>query len=272
MNALLRRRRSQHGFTMVETLVVAAILITIGAIVTPIVQQMRMRSHKVQTLKVMANLGAALGYYAADHDGMLPEEDVSGKDDWAASALPSANRAWYNALPRTMRSQAVSDFVAAHREAAFYSKESVLFLPGALYPEARKMSRPYFAIAINSKLQRRESDGSKPPLRLSQAPHASRTVAFFERGMPGEKYAHRTMSKSDYDGSPKGTAKGFVARYSGEGVVTFLDGSARSMRTNELLQENGDIIWSSDQAASDPSMILWAPDPQVDPNARPGQE
>jgi hypothetical protein len=245
-----------------EVLVVVAIVLVLLSIATPIALQMRTKTQKIQAIKVMGNLGAALGRYAADHDGMIPAEDIGGKDEWAPAALPTASEAWYNALPRAVQSQGVGDYVTAGNEAAFYTPASMMFLPGAHYPNGRKMARPYFAMGMNSRLNRRVKDGSKPALKLSQISEQTRTVAFFERGLPGEKRAHPTISKSDYDGSPKGTAKAFVARYSNRGVIAFVDGSAREMGAKELLRDNGDIIWASD----DPSMILWSPDPKVDPN------
>ena len=266
MNATAYRRKIA-GFTLMEVLVAVAIVIVLVSIATPIVMRSRAKSRQVQALKVMANLGAALHRYAADHNGMLPAEDISGKDDWAETALPTSSEAWYNALPRAVQNLGVGDFVAAKREAALYTPESMLFLPGADYPNGLKKARPYFAIAMNSRLQRKAKDGSKPLLPLTRIGNPSRTVAFFERGMPGEKRAHPTISKADYDGSPKGTAKSFVARYIDRGVITFVDGSAKDVMGKDLLHADGSIVWSADQAATDPSMILWSPDPQVDPNA-----
>jgi hypothetical protein len=71
---------------------------------------------------------------------------------------------------------------------AFYSKENILFLPGARYPEPDiKLARPLFAIAINTKLQRKE----RKPVKLAQITHPARTVLFLEQGLPKERRRRR---------------------------------------------------------------------------------
>jgi prepilin-type N-terminal cleavage/methylation domain-containing protein len=258
------------GLTLMEIVVTVAILLVLAGISYPIILRARARANKVQAIKIMENLGAALGRYAADHDGMLPDEDVPGKDNWAATALPGADNAWYNALPRAVQSNGAGDYVKGGNEAGMYTPACMLYLPGAHYPAGRKMAKPLFGIAYNSRLQRRGKDGSKPALKLNQAPHPSRTVVFFERGLPGEARAHPTISRGDYDGSPKGTAKAFVARYLNRGVITCLDGSAKDVGAKDLLEANGNMIWSEDANANS-SMLLWAPDPRQDPNLKADQ-
>ena len=250
------------GLNLMEVMVVVAVLVVIGAITYPIVIRMRAKANQAHTLKLMQNLGSAIATFAAQNDGGLPMEDLDGKDDWGEAMQENAAKVWYNALPQAMQSKGVGDFAKEGRHAAFYTKESVLFVPGANYPDKRKLSKPFFAMAMNSRLQR---GGTQ--LKLSQVAHPNRTVIFFEQGLPGETRAHETMSKKDYDGAPKGSAKSFVARYNGKGIIAFLDGTARPVSAKELLQPNGEIIWS-ENAPNDHSMILWSADPKDDPNGK----
>ena len=137
---------------------------------------------------------------------------------------------------------------------------------GAQYPEGKKMARPYFAIAINGRLQRKDKDGKKAEVRMNNIVNPSNTVIFLEQGLPGEPKAHETISKNAYDGAPKGNAKSFVARYTGKGLIAFVGGNVREVSGKELLTDTGDIIWSAEQATTDQSAIVWTTDPKDDPN------
>jgi type IV pilus assembly protein PilA len=259
--------RRQSGFTLMEILVVIAIIIVIAAIALPVFTKMRKSAYKAHAVGIMKGLASAAAKYAGEHDGQLPAEDGQGKEDWTAIANPEQENAWYNALPKQMGSKSPADYVREGRTAAFYTKENVLFLPGAGYPESKKMQKPLFAIAINGKLQRKDKDGKKNEVRLQNIASASNVVVFLEQGLPGEERAHDTIAKKDYDGAPKGNAKSFVARYTGKGVISFLDGSAREVSGKDLLTSTGDIIWNP----GDESQIRWTVDPKDDPNGKAGE-
>ncbi len=252
-----------------EILVVIAIIILIAAIALPVFAKIKKNANKALALKTMGNLASAAANYASQHDGRLPDEDGAGKEDWSNIGKPEQAQAWYNALPSFMGSKSPADFVNEGRTAAYYTKESILYIPGAQYPESKKMQKPLFAVAINGKLQRKDKDDKKNEVRLQGLSNATRTVLFIEQGLPGEERAHDTISKKDYDGAPKGNAKSFVARYTGKGVISFLDGSAREVAGKDLLDSTGKIIWAPD-ADVNQSVILWTTDPKSDPNGKAG--
>lgn len=259
---------SRKGFTLMEILVVVAIIIVIAAIAFPVYGMFKRKANETTALNVMKALAGSVGTFAAQHDGALPDEDTKGKDDWAAAARPNAGKAWYNALPKQLGHKGVGDFVIEGNEAGFYSKANILFLPGAQYPEGKKMQKPLFAIAINSKIHRKNADGVKAEVKLPNIALPSRTVIFLEQGLPGEPRAHDTMSKKDYDGAPKGSAKSFVARYASRGIIAFLDGNAEQVSAKDLLTMTGDIVWDEKMAETNPSAIFWTADPKVDPNTK----
>ncbi len=265
------------GFTLMEILVVMAIITVLAAIAFPIIGQVRRNSNKAAAINTMKNLGSANNNYAAQHDGELPEEDLKGKDDWAATSQVGSEKVWYNALPRVMGSKGVGDFVKDGNEVGYYTSQNVLFLPGAIYP-AKKLVKPLFAIAINTKLHRNvkpegsksKKDATKSEVRLSSIKNPARTVMFIEQGLPNEAKAHETISKGDYDGSCKGSAKSFVARYGGKGVISFVDGHVEEVAGKDLLDSSGQIIWDSANANIS-SAFIWTSDPAENPNAKAGQ-
>ena len=110
---------------------------------------------------------------------------------------------------------------------------------------------------MNTKLHRKNEDDKKAEVLLSQITHPSKTVLFLEQGLPGENKAVGAQPK--YDGSCKGSAKSFVARYLGEGVVVFADGNAASLSGKEVLTESGDFEYPQVD-------IVWTRTPVENPN------
>ena len=94
-----------------------------------------------------------------------------------------------------------------------------------------------FAIAINTKLQRNDANKQKS-VRMVQISNPARTVLFLEQGLKGEKPKAMPQQPA-YDGSPKGSAKSFVARYNGLGVITFVAGNAETVEGRIFLKTTG---------------------------------
>ena len=250
-------RRRTTGFTLMELLVVIAIILVLAVITLPVLDVVRQRGDKVKAVNVMRQLGTATGIFASQNDNLLPGEGSVSLNSWNYYSDPANSKAWCNALPRLMGMKGTADFATTPQ--AFYTKENLLFLPGAVYPTTNvRLIKPLFPIGINSKLQRRSPDGSKISPRLNNITNPGRTVLFLERGMPSEKKSLPVLSKGD--GSPKGNATDFIARYSGQGVLCFVDGHAESFAAT-------DIVNSAGRTPFPPIDVIWCKTPEEDPNA-----
>jgi len=252
-----RRNGAIRGLGVLEILIVIAILVVLAAVAVPVYSAMQKRVHKQVALDKIRTLGGALATYASQNAGVLPTEDADGSDDWHTVTTPKAKDAWYNALPRLLGRKGAGDY--ARTPADFYTDDNILFLPGANYPDKKKLLEPMFAIAFNTKLQRNDPSGEKQRTRMDQITNPAKTVVLLEQGLLNENRTLEVQSKKDYDGSPKGSAKSFVGRYSGQGFLYFADGHAELVSAKDLLTETGRFPYPQ-------TSVVWTRTPEEDPN------
>jgi len=250
------RPTGNRGFTLVEVLVVVAIIAVLAAIAIPVSTAAKKRAYRHTALHKLRDLGTAFVSYTADHNGMLPWEDAPGPDDWQAASDPANAEVWYNALPELMGAKPVSALVS--NPAQFYSDGYPLYLPGAPYPRSnKKLGKPIFAIAMNSRLQRKDEDGIKKQGTLAAIQAPERTVIFLERGMKRDKKTN--PGQKGFDGRPKANPRAFVARYNGKGLLIFVDGHVGMFAVSDLITTSGLI-------KTPQTNVVWTPDPESDPN------
>lgn len=249
-------RKNQTGWTMIELLVVVALITALAAITIPVVISMKKRAYRASAVEKLSSLGAAFSTYTSEHNGTLPWEDGAGADSWQTVADQDNVEVWYNALPVIMGASPLSELIDSPER--LYQDNYPLYLEGAGYPSSdKKLGKPYFAIGMNSRLQRRDEDGAKVQGRMANILQAGRTVAFLERGMPGDK---KTMpGQKKFDASPKANARAFVARYNGKGLLVFVDGHVEMFAVSDLITTAGDIIVPQNH-------VIWTNDPDDDPN------
>ena len=253
-----RLRSIHHGFTQMELLVVVAILLVVGAILLPVMNTVKNRKHRAIALAKMGQIGITAGNYAAQNNDELPDEGPKGVVGWAVASKEECAKAWFNVLPVLLGHKSVAQY--SSNPVAFYTEDNVFYLPAAEYPVTdRRLREPLFAMAMNTKLQRKDADEEKHTLLLKDIVNPLRTVLFFERGLRGE--LRPTAGFSNYDGSPKGSAKSFVARYGGKGVVAFADGHAELMEPGDVLEVNGQVKFPPGSGD-----LIWCKTPEEDPN------
>lgn len=240
-----------------EMLVVVGIVLVLAAIFIPAYSMFVNRGNQTVAVTNMRNLASAFSTFTAENGGRLPLEDAPGTDSWSAASAPENEKVWYNALPRTIGQRGVADFASNPR--AFYTKDNVLFLPGARYPFDSKLEQPLFAFAMNSRLQRKAIKADKSETRVTEILEPSRTVLLFEQGLKGEKKKAGLGVQGNFDGAPKGSARSFVARYNFKGVVAFCDGHAELFSPDDLVTETGQIPFPQ-------TNVIWTMNPETNPN------
>jgi len=78
------KRKSEAGFTLVELLIVIAIIAVLAAILLPILAHARERANQTKCMSNLRNLAIALNEYADDNHGRYPgvAENVVGGLSW----------------------------------------------------------------------------------------------------------------------------------------------------------------------------------------------
>lgn len=71
-------QRSESGFTLMELLVVVAIMAILLGVLLPAVSKSRDRVHAAECLSNLRQLGGGFHMYAGDHRGFLPSEELEG--------------------------------------------------------------------------------------------------------------------------------------------------------------------------------------------------
>ena len=254
---LTSEKTTRHrAFTLVELLVCIAIVAGLAAIGISISKSSREKAHLVTASEKLRSLGSGLVAYTTDSNGLLPFEDSAGSDDWTTAADPLNSEVWYNALPRQMGFKGVGEL--GRSPEVFYSESYPIYIHGAPYPDSnKKFGKPYFAVGMNSRLQRKDEDGIKRQGKLAMVREPGRTVAFLERGMPGDKKTSK--AQKGFDAGPKANPRAFAARHNQKGVIVFIDGHAETLAVSELIGKGGLINFPQ-------TKVVWTLDPDEDPN------
>src|SRR4051812_44523245 len=75
-------RRNDDGLSLVELLMVVAIISILAALGLKGMQDIKERAKVVQCMGILRGLGAALQMYALDHDGRIPERNEDTVEIW----------------------------------------------------------------------------------------------------------------------------------------------------------------------------------------------
>lgn len=255
-------RPPANAFALRELIVALAIVGALATVGYYIYKGSRLKAHQQVAMEKIRQLGGAVATYAEQNGGALPAEDAEGNDTLSNAAKDTAKNVWYNALPRLIGKKGLGDYSTLE---TFYKDDNILYLPGANYPDVKKFNEPMFAIAFNTKLQRTNPDNTKPKTLMKDITQPERTVVLLEQGLKNEKRTLDVQTKSDYDGSPRGSAKSFVGRYDGKGHLYFLDGHAELVDVQNVLTPDGKFPFPQEK-------FVWTRTPEENPNKEGKQD
>ena len=91
-----------RAFTLIELLIVIAIIAILAAILMPVLNSAKQRAEQVYCLNNMRQWGLAFHMYCDDNSGYVPEEGNVGadiNDPGSATSTPNFTLAWYNIVP-----------------------------------------------------------------------------------------------------------------------------------------------------------------------------
>ena len=242
--------------TLMEILVAAAVLVVLIFIGSAFMKSSREKKNLAAATKKMQAIGEALRSYTDDSGGLLPLEDIPGKDNWLTAGKEEAVEVWYNVLPSRLGAKAV--FELKDSPGDFYQESYPLYIKGAAYPKSdKKLKEPLFAFGMNSRLQRKAEDGSKQQGTIASILQPSSTIAFLERGVT--KKEQTSKLQGGFNGAPKVNAKNFAARHNQKGLILFIDGSVKAHAFSELVDNTGRIPFPQET-------FIWTPNPEKNPN------
>jgi prepilin-type N-terminal cleavage/methylation domain-containing protein/prepilin-type processing-associated H-X9-DG protein len=209
-----------QAFTLVEMLVVIAIIALLAALLVPVVSRASARAHSTRCLNNLKQWGTALLQYAPDHDEYLPWD---GDDN--VSLCFTQSTWWANGLPRYVGEKPYESLSSGGNPPvppgmSIFVDNRARVPSGAPYPAGSY--KFFFCYVPNSALN--SSVPSSQRIKTTMIGDASKTVAMLEmRTTPDE------ISKSDPNYGAalnrcKANWKRLAARHNDGANVAFIDG------------------------------------------------
>lgn len=210
--------RRQQGFTLIELMVVMAIIAILASLLLPALAQAKGKARAVQCASQMRQIGLATWMYADEHEGCLPRSTHSatahGELPWGYALLPYLTG---------------GSFV---RENAGWTN-----LFNTLYrcPSDRRNTDWSYGKNVYPELSSAET-GTNTWQSIDLMPHPSATVLFAEK-MGGSMADHLMAHFWAEGGTPEVDAK----RHNHKSNYIFCDGHVESLRFEQTYSPNSGI-------------------------------
>ena len=261
---------SRSGFTLLELLVVSAILAVLFGLIVSAVGRAKMSAHRIVCMNNLKQWSGGAHLYAQENDDLLPRESaVDGINSWEMTGSSTNRDVWYNALAETMLITPMIQYAQTpSSQQDFYSDGKIFHCPRARF-EPISATYPNFSLAMNSKLMR-DFERTEPtsgavgssPRRLSELRVPDRTALFLDGGVPGEE--RLCPYQAPYTGQPKAFASQFPGRHNHGGNIAFADGHVRTLAGKEVVEMDATSVFRG-RAIFPPGEVVWRHDPALVP-------
>ena len=249
-NRSLQVRPGARGFTLVEVLVVLAVLALLVALLLPSLSQAQARARRIDCLSRQKQWAMAFRMYVDDHEELIPREgyerlggvtlnnwiQVRGKK--ISGTTTDSEDVWYNALAEYVGVPRAADYAPVDRHADFYQSSSLFHCPSARFPP--QVKKPgyllaVFSMAMNSQLIEFPYGPTISFNRLRD--EEPRTVLFLDNLLEGEAKFHPAQENDNF-GQPAAYADRFSARHERGGNLAFADGHAAWFPGGKVVETN----------------------------------
>ena len=246
--------REPGGFSLIEILLVIAVLVILAALLLPSLTRARHKTLQVECLSRLRQWGVAFEAYAEENDGRIAREcyEPLGEvtiNNWSQvkgrprpDGTTDSLDVWYNALPPELNQPPTIRYASLPDRIKFFDPRNFIHCPAAEFPRHALRPTyqfPLFSLAMNSQLIQ-----SGPTIRLStiEANDPARTVIFLDNLLEGETKVHPAQERTHL-GQPGSYANRFGPRHDEGGNLAFADGHAEWFPGRKVVQtDEGDPL------------------------------
>jgi prepilin-type N-terminal cleavage/methylation domain-containing protein/prepilin-type processing-associated H-X9-DG protein len=254
------------GFTLLELLVVIALIAVLAALFLPALGQAKARARQIECLSEMKQWQLAFSMFVNDNEGWIPREsyEINGRTEWNTwPQVRVTQDAWYNALSNHVNRPPASAYGLPSKRSGFYQRRSFFHCPSARFPS--EASDPAYQIALFSRAMNSQlitpvtvALYQKATIPFDRIKYPSRTVLFLDNLLKGEEKVVPQQEES-YPGQPSAYADRFAGRrHMRGGNLGFADGSGAWFRGEKVVETQGPEIG---KAIVPPKDVVWDLDP-----------
>lgn len=238
----LPRRKGELAFTLIELMVVIAIIAILASLLLPVLGQAKKKAMSIACANKVRQWGVALRMYTDDHQEKFP---FKGTPRNPINAGPN-KKAWYNSAASYIGSDALTNLYATKRW-PIPGKGGMFMCPDPTNMMLHTMpttNRPFFAYGMNGRLV---SDDGRTYVTEDAILKPVQTIIFTDNTERNIPYV---------------TGRNFLARHNLKLNVAFADGHVSGVKSNLLfrsrrLDSSAKLEWSTNR------QVYWYPHPSM---------